>query len=153
MRKSFLLALALAVAGCSSGPDIAGTWDVSDVTGPTQMPPGSKMSVTFTKPDKAEIVNTMQAPMGASSAAITATISCTYSQSGTSLTLQGKEVKLEVQGIPEPMRKLFESQAEAGKKSMLDQINKSPKSTITWEGNDKFVAKTTDGSMTFTRRK
>lgn len=153
MRLPLLLPLALVLAGCSSGPDVAGTWDVSDVTGSMQMPPGSKMSVTFTKPDKAEIVNTMSAPMGSANATITATISCSYKQEGSNLTMEGKDVRLDVQGVSDQIKKMVESQSEAGKKSMLEQINKSPTSTLTWEGNDKFVAKTTDGSMTFTRRK
>lgn len=153
MRLAALLPLALLAAGCASGPDLSGTWDISNVTGSQLMPPGAKMEVAFTKPAKAVVVNTMTAPVPGQTATITATIECDYKLEGSKLTLTGKDAKIEATGLSGPMKAMFDEQIANGKKRMLEEINKAGVSEIAWEGNDKFTAKSATVSMTFTRRK
>lgn len=154
MRPTLAFAFLLALAGCAAGPDIAGTWDASEVTGLQTVPPGAKSEITFTKPDKFDMMTTMAAP-AAPNATITATVTGTYKVEGESLTLTAQDAKVGIAGIPDQYKSMAEAQLSSAKQRIVDEINKVGPALLTWEGNDKVVAADKDKkvSMTLTRRK
>lgn len=141
----------LLIAGCSSGPSVAGNWNVTNVKG---MPDGSTMKASFTNPDKMQMTFVMKAPMGATEASIAGTVDGTFKMEGETMTMSATAVDMKVSGVPDNLKSIVEGQMESGEKQVKDQFNQGGKQKMKWDGQDKFtLTDSQNNSATFERAK
>lgn len=135
----------LVASGCGSKNSVEGKWKMS--TPGTQLPPGSTVTVDFQKPDKM----VMDIAMAVGGQQMKISIMGNWSQSGDTITITGKDVKVDAGGSP--MAKQIEAAMDGQKAKMLEEINKSSSGTIKWESADKFTSGKEGQVATFERMK
>ncbi|MCW5936396.1 MAG: hypothetical protein KIT11_03705 [Fimbriimonadaceae bacterium] len=156
MRSGVLILFPIfAVLGCQTGPSIAGTWDMS---APQMQQQGATATATFAQPDRVtmNVVVTgdgQQSALGiGKGATINLKIDGKYKLEGDKLTIDVSTAEATESGLTGFAKQNWSMVKKQTEDQFLAQAQTNKTSTIKWEGNDKFVGDSGQGTVTFTRK-
>ncbi len=159
MRRFALIPLAglFLLFGCSTGPNVVGTWQVTGMDEAALQGGSADVQMKFEAGGNATMTIHAKAPLpgGQSSLDIDSVINGTYAvetkDEVTSLRFTAQDADLTIKGM-ENLPPQAQGLVDAQKQEMIDNINSEPPMPIEWQGPDKFTAKNGNGTTaTFTR--
>ena len=146
----FLLVGAILLAGCGGGKKIAGTWVPDKV--PADMPPGAKVTMTFTEPDQMVMKITADQEEGGMKMKFDVTVNGTYALTGNKLKITGTSSDIKIGGLPDNMKASMDAMIPDMKTKMLADLNKESDQVLEWKSDNEFVWKSAKGDTTFKRQ-
>lgn len=144
--------IAALISGCGGGNSISGDWSVSS---DANMPPGSKVTATFSGSDQLSMRMDMTQPLpNGKSIGIHADIKGTYKIEGDSMTVKAESVKFTGTDVPAELKAAMDQQFKTLEVQAKDQINEEGVTKIAWVDKDNFTLTGAKGKpQTFTRAK
>lgn len=144
--------VAAIISGCGGGNSITGDWNVSS---DANMPPGSKVTATFSGSDQLSMHMDMSQPLpSGKSIGIHADIKGTYKIEGENMTVKAESVKFTGSDVPAELKAAMDEQFKTLETQAKDQINQEGVTKIAWVDKDNFTLTGTRGKpQTFTRSK
>lgn len=129
--------VAAIISGCGGGNAISGDWTVS---ADESMPPGSKVTATFSGSDQLSMHMDMNQPLPTGkSIGIHADIKGTYKIEGENMTVKAESVKFTGTDVPAELKAVMDEQFKTLETQAKDQINQEGVTKIAWVDKDNFT--------------